>query len=156
MIQIAGHRNTFQKIKISSISLLKCWSCYTSQLSFLYIMSDVNWCFIEFKLLPVCRLSIFCMNCIQLSNIMLSPLAVDLKKNKNLTYNIGCSWITENCILLFNTRSAKAVNLTTADFWLSISLNPYIVLTRHVLTFHYIMSTIRGSQIFPHLVPLLP
>ena len=31
-----------------------------------------------------------------------------------------------------NTRSAKAVNLTAADFLLSIFLNPCIVLTRHV------------------------
>ena len=31
-----------------------------------------------------------------------------------------------------NTRSAKAVNLTAADFRLSIILNPCIVLTRHV------------------------
>jgi hypothetical protein len=31
-----------------------------------------------------------------------------------------------------NTRSAKAVNLTAANFWLYIILNPCIVLTRHV------------------------
>jgi hypothetical protein len=51
-------------------------------------------------------------------------------------------------IIFFNTRSAKAINLTAADFWFSIFLNPYIVLTQHVLTFHYIVSTIRGVKIF--------
>jgi len=29
-----GHGTVFQKMNISNISLLKCWSCYTSQLSF--------------------------------------------------------------------------------------------------------------------------
>ena len=47
-----------------------------------------------------------------------------------------------------NTRSAKAVNLTATEFWLSIFLNPCIVLTPHVFTYHYRVSTIRGSQIF--------
>jgi len=67
--------------------------------------------------------------------------------------------VCERCCdreIQLNTRSAKAVNLTAADFWLSIILNPCIVLTRHVYTFHYWVSTIQGSQTFPHLVPLVP
>jgi len=49
----------------------------------------------------------------------------------------GEGWSTlqgnvSNTCYWFNTRSAKAVNLTAADFWLSIILNPCIVLKRHV------------------------
>ena len=41
-------QNLFQKMKISGMNLLKCCSCYTSQLSFC-VMSDVNWCVVEFN-----------------------------------------------------------------------------------------------------------
>jgi len=42
-----------------------------------------------------------------------SPVTVDLKeKNRNLTYNIGCSCITENCIFLFNFNTVSEIGVT--------------------------------------------
>jgi len=40
-----GLSTLLQKMNISSTSLLKCWSCYTSQLCFLCYV-HVSWCFI--------------------------------------------------------------------------------------------------------------